>query len=479
MRRPTFHGTTPGINGEGPDRPDAAAAIRELRGALEGRIVAPGDPDYDHARAVYFTAIDRRPAAIVRPSNADEVAPVLAVARDSGLELAVRGGGHGFAGPGVVDGGLVLDLRGLDSFEIDPDGRTAWAGGGLTTGAYTVAAGAHGLATGFGDAPSVGIGGITLGGGLGFLHRKHGLTIDSLLAAEVVTADGRRVHTDADTEPELFWAIRGGGGNFGVATRFRFRLHEVDRVLGGMLMLPADEEVLVRFIAELGAAPDELSGTANVMVAPSMPMIPPEHHGRTILFAWLAWAGDLDAGARALERFRTLAPPVADTIAPVPYARLFEDEGAPPPPAAIAARSFFLDEFDRAHADAVLDHLRRPAASMNTVQVRPLGGAVAQVAPDDTAFAHRYRSFLVNPASVYTEPAKGEEHAEWATSLLNALCPDGQVGAYVGFMGEEGEARVREAYPDATRARLARIKARWDPDNLFRRNQNVAPAKGR
>ena len=248
-------------------------SIPELRAAFKGQVIAPGDAAYDEARTVFYGGIDRHPAVIIRVVDADEVARVISLARESGLELAIRSGGHSTAGHCVSEGGIVLDLSNMRDLQIDIEGRTAWAETGLTAGEFTSAVGEHGLAVGFGDTGSVGIGGITLGGGVGYLVRKYGLTIDSLLAAEVVTADGQLLHVDADHHPDLFWAIRGGGGNFGVATRFQFRLHEVDSVVGGMLILPATADVIAGFIAAAEAAPDELSTIANVMTAPPMPML--------------------------------------------------------------------------------------------------------------------------------------------------------------------------------------------------------------
>lgn len=457
---------------------DLAEAVRHLRPAREGRVLFPGDAAFDQARAVYFAGIDRRPGAIVRVADAGEVAQVLAVARETGAELAVRGGGHSLAGHGVSDGGLVLDLSPMRSLELDPAARTAWAGGGLTTGEYTAAAAEHGLATGFGDTPSVGIGGITLGGGVGFLHRKLGLTIDSLLAAEVVTADGWRIHTDPDREPELFWAIRGGGGNFGVVTRFQFRLHEVGTVVGGMLMLPADPELVVRFLAGFQAAPDELSGIVNVMRAPPAPFIPPEHHGRLVLFAVLVWAGEEDGANRALAPLRGLARPITDSIVPLPYPDLFAEHEGPPPPAFAATRSLFIDALDREGAEAVFEHVGSSAAAMSVAQFRVLGGAVARVPGDATAFAHRTRGIMTTIGAMYEEAGQAPEHLAWASSLADALVGDGEPGAYVGFMGDEGEAGVRRAYPGQTWKRLSGIKALYDTDNLFRLNQNIPPRIG-
>src|ERR671915_1198861 len=287
-------------------------SIPELRAVLNGRVISPEDAAYDTVRAVFYGARSRRPALIVRVADATDVSHVVSLARDRGLELAVRSGGHSLAGHSTTDGGIVLDLSEMKNLDLDLPGRTAWAETGLTAGEYTAAAGAHGLATGFGDTGSVGIGGITLGGGVGFLVRKYGLTIDDLLAAEVVTADGELLRTDAETHPDLFWAIRGGGGNFGVATRFNFRLHPLESFVGGMLFLPATPEVVASFVAEAEAAPEELSTIANVMTAPPMPFIPAERHGKPLVMAFIAYAGPVDEGERVIAPFRALAEPVAD-----------------------------------------------------------------------------------------------------------------------------------------------------------------------
>jgi FAD/FMN-containing dehydrogenase len=461
---------------EVPTRRAALQAVQRLRSAVDGRVFAPDDAGYDAERAVYFKGFDRRPSAIVRVANAADVAVVIEAARELGLELAVRAGGHSMAGHGTSDGGIVLDLSALRSLEIHPRARTAWAGGGLTAGAYTAATAKHRLGTGFGDSASVGVAGLTLAGGMGFLHRKQGLTIDSLLAAEVVTADGRLVRTDAEREPDLFWAIRGGGGNFGVVTRLKYRLHELDRVVGGMLVLPADPGVLVRFIAELEAAPEELSGLVNVMVAPSIPFIPAEHHGRAILMAILVYAGDAEDGERAVTPFRSLASPLMDLIRPMRFAEIYQHEDGPPAPAHVTVRSLFMDGLDEGDAEALFDGLRDGAAAMNTVQFRVLGGAVSRVPRDATAFPHRDKRMITTVAAMHAEASDAAHHAEWAAALATALGDGADAGAYVGFLGEEGQARVRDAYPAATWDRLARIKAVYDPGNLFRLNQNIPPA---
>ena len=390
------------------------------------------------------------------------------------MPLAVRGGGHSAAGHGIVDDGIVLDLSAMRALEIDPERRTAWAETGLTAGEYTTAAGAFGLATGFGDMGSVGIGGITLSGGVGLLVRKHGLTIDDLLAADVVTADGELLRVDDENHPDLFWAIRGGGGNFGVATRLHFRLHEVGTVVGGMLFLPATPDVIASFIAAAEAAPDELSTIANVMHAPPLPFLAPEHHGRLVVMATLAYAGDVEAGERAVEPFRALATPIADMVRPMPYPALFPPEDESYRPVAVV-RTAFAERVDHAAAEMILERIRGSARIRAVAQLRVLGGAMARVPADATAFAHRGRRILANVAALYEDAEERPRHQAWVTGLANEL-GQGDPAAYAGFLDDEGEERVRAAYPGSTWERLTAIKAEYDPDNVFRLNQNLPPA---
>jgi len=449
--------------------------IPQLRASVKGRVIAPGDAGYDKARTVVLGGIDRRPAAIVRVADASDVSCVVLLARETGLELAVRSGGHSAAGHSASEGGIVIDLADMKALEIDAEQHTTWAQTGLTAGEYTTAVGAHGLATGFGDTGSVGIGGITLGGGVGYLVRKHGLTIDSLLAADVVTADGRLLRADAEAHPDLFWAIRGGGGNFGVATRFQFRLHPVDMIVGGMLLLPATPEVIQAFIAEAEAAPDELSAIANIMPAPPMPFLPEEYRGRLVVMATLVYAGEVEAGQRAVAPFRALATPIADMIRPMRYPELYQPEEGDYHPV-VATRTMFMDTVDRGMAEAIVDHLQASTAQMAVTQLRVLGGAVARVPVEATAYAHRQRRVLGNVVAIYQHPGEAAAHAAWASGLAAALS-QGEPGAYGNFVGNEGEAKVREVYPGPTWDRLRAIKARYDPTNLFRLNHNIPPAK--
>jgi hypothetical protein len=453
--------------------PTMTSIRRRLAAAVDGRIITPGNAGYDQARTIFYGGFDRRPALIVRPTDASDVSQVVSIARETGLELAVRSGGHSLAGHSTTDGGIVLDLADMHALEIDPTQRTAWAQTGLTAGAYTTAAGAYGLATGFGDTGSVGIGGITLGGGIGYLVRKHGLTIDSLLAAELVTADGRLLHVDAETHPELFWAIRGGGGNFGVATRLQFRLHELPQFVGGLLVLPATPEAIAGFVAEAEAAPEELSTIANILPAPPLPFLPPEQHGRLVIMATLAYAGDPEPGERAVAPFRALAPPITDLVKPMPYPQIYPPEEGDYHPTAVS-HTMFVDAIDREATEAIVEHLQASTAPMRVAQLRVLGGAMARVPAEATAFAHRASRHMVNVAAVYQRPEQAPEHQAWVDRFAAAL-QDGDARTYVNLLGDEGQARIHQAYPGPTWERLAAIKARYDPTNLFRRNQNIPP----
>jgi FAD/FMN-containing dehydrogenase len=401
------------------------------------------------------------------------VSRLVSLARETGVELAIRSGGHSVAGFSTTEGGIVLDLSNMKGLQIDVENQTAWAEAGLTAGELTTALAVHGLAIGFGDTGSVGIGGITLGGGVGYLVRKYGLTIDSLLAAEIVTADGQLLHVDKDSHPDLFWAIRGGGGNFGVVTRFQFRLHKVDSVVGGMLILPATADSVTRFMAEAEAAPDELSGIANVMGAPPMPFLPAEVHGKLIVFAMLVYAGDVESGERVLARFRSIATPLADMMKPMTYPEVYPpEEGAEEYHPVAASRTMFVDSIDHSVAQTIIDNLQASTAMMKVAQLRVLGGAMARVPADATAFAHRNSKIMVNLAALYNQPEEKEKHEAWVANFENAIRQSDH-GVYVNFLGKEGEEKIRDAYPGETWDKLVAVKKRYDPTNLFRLNQNI------
>ena len=448
--------------------------VDRLRRDLRGQVFTPEDAGYEHAHRLFVPVYDSiHPAVIAQVSDTEDVATVLTTARETGLELAIRSGGHSAAGHSTADGGIVIDLRGLKALEIDLESRTAWADAGLTAAEYSEATNGEGLATGLGDTGSVGLGGITLGGGIGFLIRKHGMTIDSLIAAELVTADGEVVYVDEESHPDLFWAIRGGGGNFGVATRFRLRLQPLDRIVGGMMVLPATTDTIVGFIAEAEQAPDELSTIANVMTCPPLPFVPEEIHGSLVIMALVAWCGDTDEGHKVVDRFRSLAQPIADMVQEMPYPEIYGPEDEEYRPLAVA-RTLWADSFDPATAETILDYLEDSDAPMRVAQLRVLGGAMARVPNDATAFAHRDRRMMINVASFYEGPEDRSRREAWVSDFAGALS-DGDTSGYVGFLADEGQERVRAAYPGSTWDRLRRIKAQYDPDNVFRLNQNIPP----
>ena len=455
-------------------RVSVSRPVEELRAVVSCRVLAPEDQSYDEARLVFSGSVDKRPAAIVRPTGPDDVARAITIARNHEIELAVRCGGHSGAGHSVSEGGIVLDLREMKSLEVDVESRTTWAGAGLTAGEYSAGVGAHGLATGFGDTGSVGISGITLGGGIGYLTRRFGLTIDSLLAAELVTAEGERLFVDADNHPDLFWAIRGGGGNFGVVTRFRYQLHSVDRVLGGMLLLPASARVVAGFMQAADAAPEELTSIVNVMPAPPMPFVPPEHHGKLVVMGLMCFAGVGPAGERALAPFRALAAPLVDMVREIPYPQIYPPDDESYRPKAVG-KTMFINKVDERLAQTILDRLEASDAPLRVTQLRVLGGAMGRVPVEATAFAHRTKRIMANVAAFYQGPEDRPQREHWVNELVAAL-HQGDDDAYVNFLADEGNARVHAAYPGSTWTRLAKIKARYDPANLFRLNQNIQPA---
>ena len=452
-------------------RTDFAAFAAGIRGT----VIRPGDATYEQAREVHNAAFDRRPVAIVQASSAADVARTVVFARDTGLELAVRGGAHSVAGFGTSEGGIVLDLGQMKGLHIDPVRRLAWAQAGLRAGEYTAAAAAHGLATPFGDTGSVGIGGLTLGGGIGWLVRKYGLTIDSLLSVEIVTADGRIIIASPSENPDLFWAVRGGGGNFGVVTRFQFRLHPVSTVLGGALFLPPTRTALRGLEAAAASAPEALTTISMLMPAPPAPFIPEAIQGQLTLAVMFVYDGDPESGQKALDPFRALATPMAELVAPMPYVGIYDLVKAAEQRAPSTHRSLFLDTLDDDAVDAILERMSQPSSSAAMTQIRILGGQMARVPSHATAFAYRDAKVMVVLITPFEDPAEAPVHAAWTHEFYEALRPR-STGAYANFLEDEGEHRVREAYPAPTYRRLAEIKRRYDPTNLFRLNQNIAPA---
>jgi FAD binding domain/Berberine and berberine like len=445
--------------------------VDALRSGVDGRVLTADDAEYDEARTPYFPVRIGKPVAVVQPKHADDIAIVVDAARRTALPLFVRSGAHHFAAHSTGDG-LLIDLRSLNNLDIDVAGQTAWAGTGLTAREVAWALEPHGLAVGFGDIGSVGIGGLTLGGGIGFLSRLHGMTIDNVMAAEIVTADGR-VHTiDHEHEPDLFWAIRGGGGNFGVVTKFCYRLARLPQVYGGPLILPATPAIIAGLIQACAEADDALTVIPTVMPAPPMPFIPAEVQGQMVIIAVVCYAGGSGQAEEALRPLREIATPVLDMVQPMPYAALMDEEmpvrGQP-----IAIRSMFGDHIDESVAATILEGLNRSDSWLPFVQFRVLGGAISRVAPDATAYAHRKSPIM----AMVGRPLEDEESAawQWTEELATALY-QGDDGAYINFFGPHDSDRIEAAYPGETLARLRRIKAIYDPTNLFRNNENITPA---
>ena len=442
---------------------------------ISGTVIRPEDEGYDQAREVHNATIDRRPLCIVQAVSAADVARTVVFARETGLELAVRGGAHSLAGYGTSEGGIVLDLGQMKGLHIDPARRLAWAQAGLRAGEYTAAAAAHGLATPFGDTGSVGIAGLTLGGGIGWLVRKYGLAIDALVSVEIVTADGRIVIASATEHPDLFWAVRGGGGNFGVVTRFQFRLYPVSTVLGGALFMPPTREVLRGLESAAANAPEALTTISFLMPAPPAPFIPEAIHGQMTLAVMFVYDGDPEAGQAALAPFRALATPMAELVMPMPYVGIYEMLKDAEQRTPASHRSLFLDSLDDAAVDTILEHMAAPSSPAAMTQIRILGGALARVPTEATAFAHRDAKVMVVIITPFEDLAEAPVHAAWTHEYFEALRPRA-TGVYSNFLEVEGEDRIREAYPQATYRRLADVKRRYDPTNLFRLNQNIAPA---
>jgi FAD/FMN-containing dehydrogenase len=451
--------------------PLLAIAIEKLAARIEGRIVMADARDYDTLRGLAHSNWDHRPLFVARVANAADVADVVDFARRHQFEIAVRSGGHSVCGHSASEQGVVIDLRDLVSLDIDLQSMAVWAGSGLTAGQVTQALDPHGVAVGFGDSASVGIGGLTLGGGIGYLTRKFGLTIDSVIAAEIVTETGSILLIDEANHPELFWAIRGGGGNFGVVTRFRYRLNPLPEFTGGPLVLPATPEVLAGFVAAAKAAPEELTTILLAMPAPPMPFLPPELLGTTVLIGMMAYAGPAADAQRVLAPFRALAAPIADLVRPGPCGMMYLPEDPSMRPA-LSVRTLFKDDFDLDQASVILHQLERCNAPMRMAQIRVLGGAAARVSREATAYVHRDAEMLVGFLAMDGSAEAAARHDKWAESCVAAL-GGAKRGTYVNFLGEQGPDMISRTYSGATWQRLREVKRRYDPTNLFHLNQNI------
>lgn len=439
-----------------------------------GRVIVPADADYELARLTRNAACDARPGLIAQARTADDVAAVVRWVRASGQTLAIRSGGHSIAGHSTGDGVVVLDVAALDGLEFDDAAQTAWVGPGVTAAVFTKAAYGRGTAVSFGDTGTVGLGGLIPGGGIGWLVRKYGLTIDSLVAAELVTANGELRTVSAERDPDLFWAVRGGGGNFGVVTRYRLALSPIGEVLHGTLLMRASADT-VRGVLELGhAAPDDLTLMPYVMAIPPMDELPASEHGRLGLWVDTLWAGRTDAGQNVLAALRAIGPALMDDIAPKPYPAVYGEPSGERSP--WTSSSIFVDDVDDGVFEAVTEVLAKAPPGDSLAIFRILGGAAGRVANDATAYGWRDRRFLIWLIADYPDVvgADAASYTAWVRQARTTLTGFGS-GAFVSFMGTDDRASVTAAYPEATLARLREIKTRWDPDNLFRHNHNIEP----
>ena len=446
--------------------------------SFAGEVVTPSDPGYDAARTIWNGAFDKRPALLARCRTTDDVVAAIGFARESGLELAVRGGGHSLAGLSVCDDGIVVDLAPMREIDLDADARVARVQAGATWADFDAATQAEGLASTGGLISHTGVAGLTLGGGIGWLMRKHGLACDNLIAADLVTATGDVVRASSTEEPELLWGLRGGGGNFGVVTSFEFRLHPVGPVLGGLIAFPFDRggEVLRTYREWAAELPDAFTTIAAVITAPPAPFIPPELVGRKLVAVAGCWCDEPDAGQAHLQPLRDLGPAI-DVFGPMPYTVLqgMLDEGAPPGIRAYTRSGYTADLAD-GFIEAVLEHGGAMASPFSQIHLHHMGGAVARVGEGDTAFGNRRAAYVYNINSMWMDPAEDAVHEAENTATVSAFRPFATGGVYVNFLGNEGDARVRAAYGDATYERLAKLKQAYDPTNLFRLNQNIEPA---
>jgi FAD/FMN-containing dehydrogenase len=453
--------------------------VRPMIPEFSGQQLAPGDDGYDRARSVFNGMIDRSPSLIATCVSAADVAAAIAWARASDLPISVYGGGHSVQGSAVLDGGLCVDLRGLRDIVVDPDSATAQVGGGCTWGELDAATQVHGLAVTGGRVSTTGVGGLALGSGSGWLERRLGFTCDNLLEAQVVTADGQVVTASETEHPDLFWALRGGGGNFGVVTRFTLRLHPIGPIVfGGMLMYPAPmgAAVLRNFRDFVADAPDEVGGGVAFITAPPIEMVPEPARGKPAVGVIVAWTGPLEEAERVLAPLLEFGPPAFAQVGPMPYLALQQmlDDANPHGMQNYWTADFF-DELPDEAVETLASLATAPVSPLSQVIIVPGGGAVARVPEDATAFGERQAAFNIHYLSMWPDPADTEANIAHTRTLATALKPWTTGAVYLNFIGDEGSERIESSFGEAKLARLRATKAEWDPDNVFRHNQNIAP----
>jgi FAD/FMN-containing dehydrogenase len=443
---------------------------------LQGELILPGNPHYEVARGIWNGAYDHHPALIVRCSTAEDVRAAITFAREQNMAVSVRSGGHSPAGYGTNEGGMVIDLSHMKAITVDPEQRTARLEPGLTWNEVAQTLQPYGLALTSGDTGTVGVSGLLLGGGIGWMVRKYGLTLDHLRAVELVTADGQFLRASTNEHADLFWGLRGGGGNFGIATAFEVDLHQAGIVLGGAVFYEmAEAELILREYAHYAlTAPEELTSMALLMAAPPAPFIPPAKQGSPVVAIFICYTGDLKQGEQVVAPLRKLGTVVADVVAPIPYPVMFAfTEEAARPGFPQYVRSMFAQTLSDEVVQTIVAEASQIISPETMMQIRILGGAMSRIPADATAFAHRDKQALI---SVFdTELQLGNsEHLARAEQLWQSLSSYTE-GAYVNFLMDEGAQRVHQAYPPATYARLAELKRRYDPTNLFHYNQNIVP----
>ena len=453
-------------------------ALTTLPGSFRGELIRPGDPNYDEHRKVWNGSIERSPAVIARCAGTQEVVDAVELARESGLPTAVRGGGHSFPGHSTCDDGIVIDLGKMKGITVDPDGRTARVEAGVLLGELDAATQAHGLAVPAGIVTHTGVAGLTLGGGIGWLHRKYGLTVDQLVSTTMVTAGGEVVRASDTENAELFWGLRGGGGNFGVVTEFEFRLYELGPTVlaGPIFWLIEDSPDVLRFYRDwIAEAPNELMTIVMHRKAPPLDFVPPELHGRLIVAVVCCWSGDPEEGEKAIRPLREFASPVLDLCEPKP----FVEHQAMFDPSFPHGRWYYMRSCDVAELtdeviDITVEHSMRIRSPLTSFPIWQLGGAIREVGEEETAFGGRGVGHTFNITAA-TEGEEGfEQEREWVRGFWSALEPFHE-SVYVNFLMDEGQERVRQAYGPAKYERLVALKRQYDPDNLFRLNQNISP----
>jgi FAD/FMN-containing dehydrogenase len=455
----------------------ATQTIEPLRERVAGEVITPADEGYEDARKVYNGMIDRRPAVVVRCKTTSDVAAAVDFARRSELDLAVRGGAHSVPGFGTVDNGVVVDLTGLQSVDVDREQRTARAAGGVTWGVLNDAAHAYGLATTGGVVSTTGVGGLTLGGGIGYLARGVGLSCDNLLSAEVVIADGRQLVASERENDDLFWALRGGGGNFGVVTSFEFRLHPVAEIYGGPMFFELDDAgaILRAYREFIVDAPEQFGGFPAFQIAPPLPFIPEKRHGDVFLAFIVCWTGPVEEAERVLKPLRDAAPVVAEHLGPMPYPALNSAFDALYPMGLQHYwKANFVTELTDDAIRAHLEHGPKVPVVNSTVHIYAINGACHRVAPDATAFAYRDATFATVIAGMWPDAADNDANIQWVRDYYDATAPLSEEGGYINFMADDDQDRIKANYK-GNYERLVEVKRKYDPDNVFHLNQNIRP----